>query len=343
MIHEITDKFDFEKLSLCKPVSNSSGSFFMKYSIDEKPLYIKPPKCSIKQNMNKQGKKYCDLIFQPENDAFIRWMDNLETRSHQLLFDHRQEWFKTDLEKDDIEHSFTSPMKFYKSTKQYIIRVNFPSKSSSLKIYDEAGQVFPLENITENSQVMVILEIQGVKSSTNFQVEIEIKQLMILKTEELFDTFILKNNGQSNISLANPVEPKSANDDLTTFSNEEIERNTVISSNSGYNGQDELNEKKSEESAKINCQEYNSDSLCEVDIDLENIPTEDNSVVCLKERKEMYYQMYQEARQKAKVARDLALSAYLEAKQIKNKYMLDDILDSSSDESEEEESESDTF
>ena len=107
MIHEITDKFDFEKLSLCKPVSNSSGSFFMKYSIDEKPLYIKPPKCSIKQNMNKQGKKYCDLIFQPENDAFIRWMDNLETRSHQLLFDHRQEWFKTDLEKDDIEHSFT--------------------------------------------------------------------------------------------------------------------------------------------------------------------------------------------------------------------------------------------
>jgi hypothetical protein len=40
--------------------------------------------------------------------------------------------------------------------------------------------------------------------------------------------------------------------------------------------------------------------------------------------------MYEEARQKAKVARDLALSAYLEAQQIKNKYMLDDVLDSSS-------------
>ena len=52
----------------------------------------------------------------------------------------------------------------------------------------------------------------------------------------------------------------------------------------------------------------------------------------------MYYKLYQEARQKAKVARDLALSAYLEAKQIKNKYMLDDILDSSSDESEEDDS-----
>jgi hypothetical protein len=50
--------------------------------------------------------------------------------------------------------------------------------------------------------------------------------------------------------------------------------------------------------------------------------------VALKERKELYYQMYEEARQKAKVARDLALSAYLEVKRIKNTYMLDDIADS---------------
>ena len=44
--------------------------------------------------------------------------------------------------------------------------------------------------------------------------------------------------------------------------------------------------------------------------------------------------MYKEARRKAKVARDLALSSYLEAKRIKNTYMLDDIIES--DESDEE-------
>jgi len=334
MIHEITDKFDFNKLTLFKPVSNSSGSFFIKYSIDEKPLYIKPPKCYIKQIVTKQGRRYGDLVFQPENDAFIRWMDNLETRSHQLLFDHRQEWFKTDLEKDDIEHSFTSPMKFYKSTKQYIVRVNFPPKSASLKIYDEAGDVFPIENITENTQAMVILEIQGVKSSTNFQVDIEVKQLMILKTEELFDTFILKK--QEN-PLANTVPPFS--EPLSKPSNELLNEhmidplieplgNTLLDSSIQENKPDPVND---------------PNTLCEVDFDLDNIPNDANSVVCLKERKEMYYQMYQEARQKAKVARDLALSAYLEAKQIKNKYMLDDILDSSSDESDDEASESETF
>jgi len=38
--------------------------------------------------------------------------------------------------------------------------------------------------------------------------------------------------------------------------------------------------------------------------------------------------MYREARKKAKIARDLALSSYLEAKRIKNTYMLHDIEDS---------------
>jgi hypothetical protein len=185
--------------------------------------------------------------------------------------------------------------------------------------------VIPIENIHENDKVMVILEIQGVKSSSNFQVDIEVKQLMVLKPEELFDTFILKNNN----SLANPVkiepshpvhEPEPFTDEPTSL----IEDEPI--------SQDPL--------VVINTTE---DSLCEVDFDLDKLPTEGDSVVCLKERKEMYYQMYQEARQKAKVARDLALSAYLEANQIKNKYMLDDILDSSSDESEDEGSETETF
>jgi hypothetical protein len=331
MIHETTDKFDFNKISLCKPVSKASGSFFIKYSIDEKPLYIKPPECFIKQIVTKQGRRYCDLIFQPENDAFIRWMDNLETRSHQLLFDHRKDWFQTDLEKDDIEHSFTSPMKFYKSTKQYIVRVNFPAKLTSLKIYDEVGQVIPIENIQENDKVMVILEIQGVKSSSNFQVDIEVKQLRVLKPEELFDTFILKNNIRS---LANPVisEPSLP-----------VHEPEVESFSEPSSVPESLNEDVPISHDPIVVINTNEDSLCEVDFDLDNIPNEADSVVCLKERKEMYYQMYQEARQIAKVARDLALSAYLEANQIKNKYMLDDIVDSSSDESEDEGSESETF
>jgi hypothetical protein len=51
-------------------------------------------------------------------------------------------------------------------------------------------------------------------------------------------------------------------------------------------------------------------------------------VVQIKQRDEIYYNMYRNARKKAKIARDFAISSYLEAKQIKNTYKLDDIGDS---------------
>ena len=50
--------------------------------------------------------------------------------------------------------------------------------------------------------------------------------------------------------------------------------------------------------------------------------------------------MYKEAKRKARMARDLALSSYLEAKRIKNTYMLDNLEDSESSDLEMEEFES---
>jgi ribonuclease HIII len=81
----------------------------------------------------------------------------------------------------------------------------------------------------------------------------------------------------------------------------------------------------------------NDMELCEVDFNLDEM--KDSETVSIKQRNDVYYKMYHEARNKAKIARDLALSAYLEAKRIKNTYMLDDIVDSSDSEEEHDEDE----
>jgi len=69
--------------------------------------------------------------------------------------------------------------------------------------------------------------------------------------------------------------------------------------------------------------------LCEIEFDLEELPK--SETIQLKNRNDVYYEKYREAKRKAKIARDLALSSYLEAKRIKNTYMLDDIEDSDDD------------
>ena len=69
-----------------------------------------------------------------------------------------------------------------------------------------------------------------------------------------------------------------------------------------------------------------TDDILEINFDVDEI--ENSETIHLKEKTEVYYQMYREARQKAKLAKSLALSSYLEARRIKNLYMLEDIDDS---------------
>lgn len=343
MIFETNDKFPFDKLVVGKPTTIPGGNFFIRYSIDESPLYIQPPKCMIKQIQSKSGRKmYCDIIFQQENEQFIRWMESLENKSQKMIYQHKNDWFETPLELEDIEGSFVPAMKIFKAGKSYVVRTNVPIKNgqANLKIYDEDEKDVQIESVKENMQVMVILEIQGVRcSSSSFQIDIELKQMMILKPEDLFNQFIFKKKtGSSESSSLGKIE-KEPEKQMTLNSGviyqekeshkeNTFERNTEIDTQISPIEENKIEEKKEEERPPLI--DTPSNELCEVDFNLDEISNEDT--IHIRNRKDMYYKMYQEARQKAKVARDLALSAYLEAKRIKNTYMLDDIHSSSSDE-----------
>jgi hypothetical protein len=80
-----------------------------------------------------------------------------------------------------------------------------------------------------------------------------------------------------------------------------------------------------------------NNDILEINFDIDEM--ENMESIHLKEKTEVYYQMYREARQKAKLAKSLALSSYLEARRIKNLYMLDDIDDSDESDLEELEKE----
>jgi hypothetical protein len=305
-IFETNDKFDFNNLTLGKPTTISGGFFFIRYSVNDSPLYIQPPKCFIKQVQTKSKKMYCDIIFNQENEKFIQWIENLESSSQNIIYQNREKWFETPLELHDIESSFTSPMKSFKSGKSYIVRTMVPT--GSIKIYDEDENDIPIESIHENTSVMVILEIQGIRcSSSSFQIDIQLKQMMVLK--DLFNKCIFKIKNTETLGKTKPEETsiESPQPQPTPLEDKPLnEPNDIIPPNP-------------------------EDELCEVDIEL-NKMTNDESVVVIKDRKEMYYKLYDDARKKAKIARDLALSAYLEAKHIKNTYMLDDNSSSSDEE-----------
>jgi hypothetical protein len=61
------------------------------------------------------------------------------------------------------------------------------------------------------------------------------------------------------------------------------------------------------------------------------LETLDNETITLKKPNEVYYELYKEAREKAKLAKKSAIIAYLEAKNIRKTYMLDNLDESESD------------
>ena len=346
--YEPNSNFKFEELTMSKPLSASTGTYISKYSIQENPVYIQPPKCTVKQIVVKTGKRmYCDLVFHQENEQFIQWMENLENKSQQLIYQNREKWFQTELEMDDIENSFTSPMKVYKSGKSYIVRTNISTRLGKpiLKIYNEDEKDVSYDNIVEGTNVMAILEFQGIRcSARSFQIDIEIKQLMVLKSYDLFTTCILKkkplkeSEPSYDSSFTLEKEPDLTKE-LDVPKESDFTKELDVTNESDLTKESSLVEEPSlvEESYPIDeVLQIATDQtdLCEVEFDLDEMPESDT--ISLKKRNDVYYEMYKEARQKAKVARDLALSAYLEAKRIKNTYMLDDIIDSSDDEDEED-------
>ena len=447
-IYEPNDSFDFSKLSLLSPSSMPGGNYFIKFRINDSPLYIQPPKCVSKSAIFKSGKKhYCDLMFTNENEDFIRWMENLENYCQKKIFGHRSKWFETELDEHDIENSFTSPLKIFKSGKFYISRTNVPTMlgKCSLKIYNEDEHEVDIETIKENTNVVTILEIQGIKcSSKNFQIEIEIKQMMVFKQNNLFEKCIFtansselrsselgglplrsgesapswapnttrtepnmepttgmkiiekngedgaflsnrENNGEhssesfegfdekrmeqaaqnendnNNIELIiseideenNSLEKQINIPDDSAFATspifipearyEDIVHDTetfVVKRTEPLTTPDSMlsdlikTEQKNQTTNEINISSENNEThgdskdILEVNMNIDDLPNGDT--VFIKKRNDIYYQMYKEAKRKAKMARDLAISSYLEAKHIKNTYMLEN-EDSDSD------------
>jgi hypothetical protein len=340
-INEPNDNFPFDKLALTSPIAMSGGNHFMKFLLNDKPVYIQPPNCKLKQGIIKTGKRsYCDLMFTNENEKFIRWMENLETFSRKYIYNHRAKWFETELDEHDIENSFTSPLKIFKSGKYYIARINVQTilGKTTLKVYDENESIIECENLKENEDVATILEIQGIKCSARmFQIEMEMKQLLVLKPVDMFERCILKTPSKESLekSIQEPqMEPITPTEPLSIepLSTEEPIREPVEELQSI---EEPIREPEPIEEPAIEQMEPPIEQM-EPSIEEQKEPSdleefelivESDETVFLKKRDDVYYKMYREALRKAKEAKELALATYLDAKHIKNTYMLTDLDD----------------
>ena len=383
-IIEPTIDYDFSKIYLGPPSTLAGGAYFTRIMYNNnKLLYLQTPKCLTKQGFVKSGKKiFADLMFDNNDTIFINWIENLESKCQELIHNKGDAWFQTKLEKDDIETAFTSPFKIYKTGKYYLLRVNV---KPNIKIYNETDTVIKIEDITPDKNIISILEIQGIKfTSRNFQIEIELKQSMVVSPDPFLDECFIKkptkrstpadNILTSNVTLAtsaidtstfSPVTINLENtddgfdkNDETNVDNDNDDTNTLDEMNSSVlsnsledfikDTANELNKPIETKDLEIhnesntnNTNEFSNENLVlEIEELVDSYKKEDPNVleevdlssslvnslesITLKKPNQVYYEIYKKARDKAKECKHAAIAAYLEAKNIKKTYMLDD-------------------
>ena len=389
--------FDFSNISLKNPKPIQGGSFMSSMKHNNESLIIQTPKIRTKKGITQTNKHvYTDLVFENEDSEFVEWVENLQENVRDIILTKSDNWFHEPVTLDEIEYNWNDSFRTYKQTKQLLrtfIHKNKGISSNVLKIYDSDYKSKHVNDIKSDTPIICILEIVGLKfSSTSFQLDFCLRQVMILEDKPIFneplikfskEKVVTKEVGEKNVSFSEKPEEITLEKEIENVENletldkdsqvEEIIDNSsntlsenleelakvstveevkqlaplekvvetpvkteekVVEKNEieeFTNNVEEVNLDDLEKSAELVKTESKKDELEEV-----NLTFDEEDAITLKNPNEIYLDIYRQAREKAKKAKQEAIKAYLEAKRIKELYMLE-IVDSSEDESDSDE------
>ena len=377
-------------LKLQHPKGIKGGAYTSVISHNEGAFYLQLPKCMLRNGIVKTEKKvYCDLLFDKYDEQVVSWFENLQITIQDLIYEKKNVWFNGEIEKDDIEDTFISMIKTYRSGKKYLVRCYLPKEISNVSCYNDKEESVSLDNIVgEETLLIPLVEIANLRfTSRNFQVDLVLRELMIIEDDDSDDSDDSDNdsddsndgdngdddddgddsddgdddgnNYDNNSNKETNEENKETNEEnketnednketneenkeTNEETNEENKEqkikleiedisntNTVLAKNN-IKENTITEESVKEESVKEESNKETNNNLQEVSLDLDTL---DNSKpIILKAPQNVYYAIWQNAKQRLKFHRAEALKAFLEAKNIKNTYLVDQIDNDSDDE-----------
>jgi hypothetical protein len=341
---EITKDFSFNSISLANPTQLTGGTHFTKASLGSysKNIYLQLPRCLTKQGIVKNNSKmYCDLMFNNNEKDIIEWFENFEAICQKKIYDNRELWFHNNVDMNDVEEMMNPIMRSFKSGKNILIRTHI--KNSKCVAYDENQKLVNLEELKAEDYIIPLINIDGIKfTSKDFKIEIYLTQIMVLIPQDEFERNCLikiENKVDKSKNLEQSKTKKSDNDDTNAYNNK-VDNNEVDNNNDENTSNEivlyptnvenvENVENDSDTLEKVS-HPKNSCNLEEINLDILDI-SELSDIVDLKKPNEVYYEIYKSAKKKANDLRNNAIEAYLEAKNIKLKYGLEQLDDSDED------------
>lgn len=242
-------------------------------------------------------------------------------KNYCLIYDENENILNVDDVKENLEIIPLIAIEGIKfSSKSFQIEINVP-QIMVLKMPEEIKTGFLINKKTKNND---IIETSNIIETSDKKEEIK---------EEIQDISIdNKNTLEEVVDLEKNIYNQSleiVSDLKVTDNTEEIKKLENLEDKDESNKLEETEELDIVDANIDNIELENENSLKELDISLEKditLENDDENPITLKKPNDVYLEIYKNARERAKKMRQAAVEAYLEAKNIKNKYLLDDIL-----------------
>ena len=362
-IYEICENFDFTSLKLDNPTLLNANIYFSKLNSNlNKNFYIQLPKCKTKQGIIQANTKcFCDLEFNSSDKLIVEFFENLENYFIKEICANKSLWFydPDNISNDDINDFITPIMRSYKGGKKFLIKANI--KPEKINLYDENEKKLTLADYDSNNEIIPLLNINGIRfSKSSFIIDIMLVQFMVLyPSDSLENQILIKINKKKEVTLENsninkansevkepldkansevkePLDDENSEAKINFQSNMLINDQNVATTNDPNPIETNINKTTSFKYLMTDLDLETNKSIdddCALEITNLDVITENSDPIELKSHETIYLEIYKKAKQKAKEIRRNAVEAFLEAKNIKIKYNLTNIVnDSSSDE-----------
>ena len=358
VVYNINTDIPLNLMKIGEPSAIQGGSSYKaSITINNSPIQVQLPKCTTKAGIiETKRNNYCDLMYNHSEHNLSEWIKQLEEKCMKLIDDKKHLLFSNTLSTNDINSMITPVSRDYKSGTLKLLRVNVGSNSSSSDVkcffFDEKKQRVDNRCIDTNTSVIPLIIIEGIHfTSRSIEIILKLHQMMVFDAEnvntclinlenkiadtkiekrtEVIENEVIENNDIEEVelninSLDNDIIVDSVNNnkhnDSCEEDNDSCEEDNDINDN--YSNNDNDNSEDDNEIIDIDIEDLNSNNyeMNEVEINI----NDNDDPLTLKRPNDVYYEIYKASIDKAKHMRKVAIEAYIEAQQIKTKYMIID-------------------
>lgn len=223
--------------------------------------------------------------------------------------------------------------------------IKFTARSFEISIYLHQFMILNKEEDLEaNKKCMISLDYQkenimGTELLTAVDPNKVESKITFEDSEKMSDSTLSKKQEELNSEKHTSLGENSTVVESSSITEENVHSETNESTVNQQ--QDNCDDKNVGDNENTNNDTNDPDNVAEIEeisLDVSN----NNDSIQLKKSSEVYYEIYKDAKKKARAMREAALKAYLEAEKIKMKFSLDDICDDESDFDDSEQEDSDT-